>query len=456
MALLNRFNSPFVRFNLLVAATVLALALSLSQLYAVLNADVPPSVDARLVLDAVQQLRQHQQPLSCSAEQETSCEKALFIVYPPEYWQGQLDAEPGSIIPLTDSQQQTLLCSVEPSGELLCLNQLNWPDPNAASIDLAYVFYFILLLALFLISRNLFRDMAILRHSALQEIRHGKFPHFTLSQRSYLAPLAQSLRNMTVRIEQLNRFQTEMAETVCHDIKTPLARLKFISHLFNANTIEQSRQQITQNLQEIEENVYDYLRLAENNYEDQALNSTLISLDDFLQSLMSPHQDPTQVQLVLICEPQIQWYADSKLLARAVNNLLINALRFAKHQVIIQATLTNQGPAANAVPVNETAFTEMAAKDCGSLRWLCLSISDDGPGWPTQNSPNDVSDANLLKADPASPSLMTADPEDGIIHHGLGLAIVRRVAEKHHGQLRLTQSDQGGACAQLWLSQRSQ
>ncbi len=445
MALLKRFNSPFVRFNLLVATTILALALSLGQLYTVLNADVPPSVDARLVLDAVQQLRQHQQPLSCSAEQDSNCEKALFIVYPAEYWQGQLDAKPGSIIPLTDSQHQTLLCSVEQSGELLCLNQLNWPDPNAASVDLAYVFYFALLLALFLISRNLFRDMTILRHSALQEIRHGKFPHFTLSPRSYLAPLAQSLRNMTQRIEQLNRFQTEMAETVCHDIKTPLARLKFISHLLNGNTIEQSRQQIAQNLQEIEENVYDYLRLAENNYENQDLNCAQIPLADFLQNLISPHQDPTHIHIDLVCAADLQWQADSKLLARAVNNLLINALRFAKQQVSIRVTLEN---------------IAMGTSESGTQQWLCLSVSDDGPGWPTASVPR-LNNATESRREQGPRKHGQQDQqqrnttEDDILHHGLGLAIVRRVAEKHQGQLRLIHNAQGGACAQLWLGPRT-
>ena len=419
MALLNRFKSPFVRFNFMVGLTVLLLAVSLSQLYAVLNEKAPPSVDARLVLDAVQQLRQHDKALSCSADQMQGCDDALFIVYPAEYWGGQLSATPGTIVPLQDSQQQTMLCSVEKSGELLCLNQLNWPNPNEASVDLAYVFYFGILLALFLISRNLFRDMAILRQSALQEIRHGRFPDFELSSKSYLAPLAQSLHNMTDRIEQLNRFQAEMAETVCHDIKTPLARLKFISHLLNANSIEQSRGQIAQNLQEIEENVYDYLRLAENNYLNQELNLQHIELATFLSTLLAPHIDPTQVQLELVCESGLTCQADSKLLARGVNNLLINAMRFAKSKVLVSACM-----------VPSAAAGEPAA-------FICISIEDDGPGWPKLDS------SSKAEHQPAT--------DDGIAHHGLGLAIVQRVAEKHQGSLRLSLSAQGGARAELWF-----
>ncbi len=400
------FSSPLLRFYLVLTSTVLLLAFSLNQLYQLQQLQHSPSVDARLVLDAVQKLRQHNKALSCSVDQAPSCDDSLFLVYPAGFWQGVMNQGAGSIIPLTDSSGQQMLCSVEQSGELLCLNQLNWPAPASFELDVAYLFYFLLLFLLFRISRNLFRDVEVLHNSALADIRFGKFPDFVLSTRSYLAPLAQSLRNMTSRIEQLNRFQAEMAETVCHDIKTPLARLKFISHLLHADKIEQFREQINNNVKEIESNVYEYLRLAQSGYLDAELCLSQIQLKTYLSQLLQPYLEHSCLQLHLLADDKLSIVADQQLLDRAVNNLLSNALRFAKTEVVLSAGITP----------GQTGME------------LVLKVQDDGPGWQHQ-----------------------AQQDDQIEHHGLGLSIVQRVAEKHQGRFVLEQSPTGGATAALYL-----
>lgn len=395
--------TPLLRFYLAIVITVVLLAVSINQLYNLLSDKPSPSVDARLVLDTVQQLRQHKKPLSCALDAASSCDDALFVVYPPGYWQGVQDFPVGEVVPLRDAAGQVLLCSMEQSGELLCINQLNWPQVQGWRLELAYVFYLLLLLALFVVSRNLFRDVTVLRNSALSEIRHGKFPDFTLSPRSYLTPLAQSLKNMTGRIEQLNRFQAEMAETVCHDIKTPLARLKFISHLLKPEQIEQSRQQILANISEIEENVYDYLRLAQNDYTEQGLSLQPVALHSYCEQLIHQFQTNSEIPLQLHISDDVpaQLMADRTLLSRALNNLVSNALRFAKQRVALDVQLMQSN--------------------------ICFCVSDDGPGWQGQQIADDIE------------------------HHGLGLSIVRRVAEKHQGELQFATSACGGACCRLIL-----
>lgn len=399
----SNIATPLLRFYLAIVITVLLLAVSLNQLYNLLSDKPSPSVDARLVLDTVQQLRQHKKPLSCALDAESSCDDALFVVYPPGYWQGVQDFPLGEVVPLRDAAGQVLLCSMEQSGELLCINQLNWPQVEGWRLELAYVFYLLLLLALFVVSRNLFRDVTILRDSALSEIHHGKFPDFTLSSRSYLTPLALSLKNMTGRIEQLNRFQAEMAETVCHDIKTPLARLKFISHLLKAEQIEQSRQQILANISEIEENVYDYLRLAQNDYTEQGLSLQPVSVRTYCEQLINHFQTNSEIPLQLHVADDVpdHLHMDRTLVSRALNNLLSNALRFATQRVALDVKLVDE--------------------------LICFCVSDDGPGWQGQQVSDDIE------------------------HHGLGLSIVRRVAEKHQGQLDFGSSAFGGACCRLWL-----
>ena len=141
MKSLKQLQSPLWRFYLMLTLTVLLLAFSLNQLYLVLNSGAQPSVDARLVLNVVQQSRLQHKTLSCQADESVDCSDSLFIIYPPETWQGQTDQQPGQVIPLADSDGQIQLCSVEPGQELLCLNQLNWPKQHGFRIEFAYLFY---------------------------------------------------------------------------------------------------------------------------------------------------------------------------------------------------------------------------------------------------------------------------------------------------------------------------
>ncbi|TXH94357.1 MAG: HAMP domain-containing histidine kinase [Rheinheimera sp.] len=400
---------PLWRFYLVIAATVLVLALSVNQLYQLFRGQNQPSVDARLVLDAVQQLRQDDKALSCHADGPEDCSDALFIIYPAGFWQSQQSdqvlASPAQVIPLADSEGQVQLCSVEASQELLCLNQLNWPRKQELQVELTYLFYLLLLLSLFFISRHLFRDIEVLRKSALTEIRHGHLPDFVLSQRSYLAPLAQSLKNMTARITELNSFQAEMAETVCHDIKTPLARLKLLSHMLRPEQLEQTKQDINDNLHEIEVNIYDYLRLAQNDYLQHELEYQAVPVVEFCQQLVQRFALFSTIPIHLDADQSVPvtLSADTLLLQRALNNLLSNALRFAKTSVQLQIR---------------------ADDHC-----VCFCINDDGPGWQSGHTASGIE----------------------LAHHGLGLSIVRRVASQHGGGLTFERSSSGGASCTLTL-----
>lgn len=407
MRLKRGFGVPLWRFYLVIAATVLVLALSLNQLYQLVSQQNQPSVDARLVLDAVQQLRQHDKALSCHADGPDDCSDALFIIYPAGFWQsqqtGQVLAQHPQVIPLADSEGQIQLCSVEASQELLCLNQLNWPKQEEIQLELTYLFYLLLLLSLFFISRHLFRDIEVLRQSALSEIRQGHLPDFVLSQRSYLAPLAQSLKSMTARITELNSFQAEMAETVCHDIKTPLARLKLLSHMLRPDQLEQTKQDINSNLQEIEANIYDYLRLAQNDFLQHELDYADLNAVELCQQLIQRFALFSTIPIRLEADQTVPktLSADTLLLQRALNNLLNNALRFASTAVQLQLHADE--------------------------RYCYFCINDDGPGWQSGETGSGIE----------------------LAHHGLGLSIVRRVASQHGGNLALEHSNSGGASCRL-------
>ena len=102
------------------------------------------------------------------------------------------------------------------------------------------------------------------------------------------------------------------------------------------------------------------------------------------------------------------------MLGRALDNLLRNAMRFSPADQPIELSLHTQG------------------------QQLLISVRDHGPG--------------------AAPELLEKlgepffrAPDQAAAGHGLGLAIARRAAERHGGQLLLANHPQGGFFATLEL-----
>ena len=240
----------------------------------------------------------------------------------------------------------------------------------------------------------------MLRSSALNEIRHGRLPAFRLSKKSYLEPLAQSLQNMTARIAELTNFQTEIAETICHDIKTPVARMHFIAHQLDKQGNATTALQLTRNLAEIESNINEYLLLAQNQYTPEEMAYESFSLHDFLQHITDLFILDNLLTIEIAVAPDLTITANKRLLHRAIANLLSNAMRYAGSQITVTASVDGE--------------------------YCHIVVHDDG-------------NAGALTGTSKRPA--------EALHHSLGLSIVRRVCQQHHGHFSFDASPLGGHAA---------
>lgn len=107
--------------------------------------------------------------------------------------------------------------------------------------------------------------------------------------------------------------------------------------------------------------------------------------------------------------PRGEMEADAAVLYRALENILNNALRYAKTTVTI------------AFEKNERTFS--------------VTVADDGPGFPTEVLQNRQ---RLLMS-----------PADGDGRRGLGLTISRLLCRKHGGRLELSNRPEGGAAVKI-------
>jgi two-component system sensor histidine kinase MprB len=107
---------------------------------------------------------------------------------------------------------------------------------------------------------------------------------------------------------------------------------------------------------------------------------------------------------------------DSTALERAVLNLLDNAAKWSPPDGVVRVTLRPDRPG-----------------------WVVLEVADQGPGIADQHLPR-VFDRFYRAAE-----------DRGRPGSGLGLSIVKQVAERHGGAVRAGRADTGGALLALWL-----
>ena len=215
-------------------------------------------------------------------------------------------------------------------------------------------------------------------------------------------------RQLQQRMSHLQRLSSlgNMVASLAHQIRTPLsAAMLYGANLNNQNLPESSRQQFTDKLmsrlQDLESQVNDMLLFAKSG--DHEVVSELS-----LQSLLTEVEAGSEAMLkksnarldVTLPEPDILILGNKTALAGALQNLIQNSLQVKPDGAVIKLSATRQHDNANTV---------------------ALTVSDNGPGIEEEK-------ANRI----FEPFFTTKSQGTG-----LGLAVVKAVAQSHHGKVSM-------------------
>lgn len=267
-----------------------------------------------------------------------------------------------------------------------------------------------------------------------------------LSSKSNIYDLSQQFNEMAQRIEASILHQREMMHGISHELKTPLARLEFgLALLQSPESPERQRERqlaLCKDVRELDDLVTELLTLSRLEQGDGHLVLMQVSVGELLDSVAaSMANDVADRSLTLsvstagvsaagsaagsavgtatarapvsrmpITRTPTYHVCDPKLVARALLNLLRNSTRYARQAISLSA-------AANAADA------------------LVLIVEDDGPGIPLAERGRVFEPFHRLDS--------SRDRHTG--GFGLGLAIVRRVALVHGGDVRLEEAVSGGA-----------
>ena len=227
--------------------------------------------------------------------------------------------------------------------------------------------------------------------------------------------LARTFDEMADRIQVARAAEKELLANVSHELRTPLARIKFTVELIEPanDTVRRRLASVSEEVDELDRLVGDLLTAARLEVAALPLRKTRLVAKDLVEkardrSLGLAPDFAVQVR----AEDGLTLEADEALLSRALDNLLDNARKYGK----------------------APAEVEVRRED----GQIVFAVQDRGEGIPTEELGQVF--------DPFFRGGKTRAAASGF---GLGLALVKRVAEGHGGSARAANADGGGARVEL-------
>jgi len=229
-----------------------------------------------------------------------------------------------------------------------------------------------------------------------------------------VAAVAASFNRAAARIEALLQSHRSLLANASHELRSPLARLKMaVAMLDEAPAAQRGALQ-----REIRANIAELDALVEEVLLASRLDAGTAAIAREPVELLALAAEEAARFGVEAGGETVELHGDERLLRRALRNLLENARRYGGGEVQVTVARSGSGAGAGAE----------------------LSVCDRGPGVPEPFR------ERIFEAFFRLPG--HAEREGGI---GLGLALVRQIAERHGGSVRCEPRPGGGSCFRLIL-----
>ena len=222
--------------------------------------------------------------------------------------------------------------------------------------------------------------------------------------------LAKVFIKMRERINNQITQRTLMLAGISHDLRTPLTRIKLQIALLKDKNASNS---ISKDVEEMKEMIDSYLAFTKGEGEEKITNENIFLL---FKNIVDNTNNPKKIKISLKISKNITFFVKNLAIKRAFNNILSNAIFYAKKKIFI---------------------TVKKVKSKGTL----IKFEDDGPGIP-ENKRDDVLKA-FYRIDESRLS------RSG--NTGLGLTITKNIISNHGGSLELGDSSIGGLEVKIYL-----
>lgn len=315
-----------------------------------------------------------------------------------------------SPVELTPKDRQIAeLCDFLQTYSILCVSSIG-------TVIMVFLFY----------RHKIATPLSQLQEASVSISRNDLDVSVTYSNRDELGQLCGAFERMRKQLVKNNKQLWGMVEqekilraAIAHDIRAPLAILKGYQEML-LEFIPQDIVDKGQILEMLQEGMLQMERMdvflnmmrTLSKLEDRTIERSEINVNDLAVKFKSSasililtNNTKLAYEILLQSEPDNIW-VDAGIVTEVFENLFTNAIRYAKHKVIVRLNVTD-----------------------GQFR---ISVQDDGAGF-TEPA------AKLTSA------YYHSNAQDDLNHFGLGLYLCRIYCEKHGGKLLLGNRQGGGA-----------
>ncbi len=205
-------------------------------------------------------------------------------------------------------------------------------------------------------------------------------------------------------IRHLNQ-RSEMLSGISHDLRTPLTRMKLQITFIKDKELSTK---LTEDVDEMEKMLNEYLQFTSSSFAEK---DEMFNLTDLINEIIEKY-DNDNISLELM--PRVYFNGRKNLISRCINNLLNNAIKYAK-KVNIELNKNNNN--------------------------LFIKIEDDGPGIPKTEYENVFKPFYKINKG-------RADSKSSV---GLGLSIASDIIKSHGGNIKLDKSKMNGLSVKVFL-----
>lgn len=244
---------------------------------------------------------------------------------------------------------------------------------------------------------------------ASEQLGKGQWQHhISVHKGSVIASVITAFNDMSSKISRLMEEQKELTNSVSHEIRIPLARLKFCFAMLDQHGVSQLPE-MRQDVEEIENLVDEMLAYGRLESQVQSLSIVDVDISQLLSNQVEKLARTSDKKLDLVIVDQLKWRCDGHFIERACQNFIANALHHADSRVTVSAYVKHH--------------------------WLHIEVEDDGGG---------IAESDFERVFKAFTRL---DNCRNNVHcgFGLGLAMVTRIVDRHRGQCVVARLPLGGA-----------
>lgn len=386
-------------------------------LYRQLAQGLSQQLNKQLETSLTDSVRQFQQQYNINSHLVLSDDIAL-----PNALLAQLASDGGLLLASHDDQYLLKELKQHPTYLLQVNFPLEQEESHPFNFILTVTLYLsicgILILWVFPLSRRLF-----LLNNAAAKIGDGQLNvRIQPSPFSYINMLEKSFNNMASQIEKLVADNKILARSLSHDIRTPIACLRFgLEAALDSQTIDKKNSYLARmdsELTNMEEMTSAFLEYASMERQALHLKKQVTDVNALINSAISDCQTLAEHKNISVelhsISPSTLYSLDYHWCYRALVNLISNAIGYANNHILLTVNIAN--------------------------RQLIITIEDDGKG--IANDKLDVIFTPFVKLDP------NRSREQG--HFGLGLAICAKVVDWHQGTITTSNNERlPGACFTL-------